>query len=279
MMNIKTLSDKIRPYSFRGKARLLHSLCSREGERQTEVFGYQMKLDLGDYIQRSIYLGTFEPRESAQVRQYLKPGMTFVDVGANVGYYTLLAASLVGNCGRVLAFEPSPYAFERLVDAITRNNLSQVCAIQSGLSDGSGERRLFLPSELGNHSPSMVPNGGGRPINVSVQQLDDWLAEHDVDCVDLMKIDVEGFEPNVIKGAAKCIQQGKVRAILCEFNKYWLETNGSSSSLLYDLLTSFGFISSQGEPDFEPGVQNLLFTFREQPESTRSSSNQIEGRL
>jgi FkbM family methyltransferase len=263
MNRTKVLSDAIRQYNFRGKARLLHSLCSREGERQAEVFGYQIKLDLGDYIQRSIYLGTFEPCESAQARQYLKPGMTFVDVGANVGYYTLLAASLVGRRGRVLAFEPSPYAFDRLVDAITRNNLSQVCAIQSGLGDGSGERRLFLPSERGNHSPSMVPNGGGRPINVSVQQLDDWLTEHEVDCVDLMKIDVEGFEPNVIRGAAKYIQQGKVRAILCEFNTYWLETNGCSSPQLYDLLTSFGFVSSQGEPDFELDIQNILFTFGE----------------
>src|SRR5258707_2202086 len=269
MMKIKTLSDTIRPYNFRGKARLLHSLCPREGERQTEVFGYQMKLDLADYIQRSIYLNTFEPCESAQVRQYLKPGMTFVDVGANVGYYTLLAASLVGPRGQVLAFEPSPYAFDRLVDAITRNDMSQVCAIQSGLSDGSGEKRLFLPNQQGNHSPSMVPNAGGHPINVSVRQLDDWLAEHDVDCVDLMKIDVEGFEPNVIKGAAKYIQQGRVRAILCEFNNYWLETNGSSSLQLYDLLKGFGFVSSQSEPDFALGVQNILFTFGNQPSLER----------
>lgn len=262
MNRAKLLSDATRPYNFRGKARLLHSLCSREGERNTEVFGYQMKLELGDYIQRSIYLGTFEPSESAQVRKYLKPGMTFVDVGANVGYYTLLAASLVGPRGRVLAFEPSPYAFDRLVETITRNNLSQVCAVQSGLSDGLGEGRLFLPDALGNHSPSMVPNGGGRPINVRVRRLDDWLAEHEVDRVDLMKIDVEGFEPNVIKGAAKYIQRGRVRAILCEFNKYWLELNGSSPSQLYDLLTSSGFVLAQGEPDSDLVVQNLLFTLQ-----------------
>src|ERR1700730_3314616 len=129
MNRTKILSDAIRPYNFRGKARLLHSLCSREGEQEAEIFGYQIKLDLSDYIQRSIYLSVFEPHESAQVKQYLKEGMTLVDVGANVGYYTLLAASLVGRRGRVLAFEPSPYAFERLVETIRRNNLSQVCAI------------------------------------------------------------------------------------------------------------------------------------------------------
>src|ERR1700730_16140389 len=119
-MEIGLLSDAIRQFNFRGKARLLHGLCSREGEHEAEVFGYKIKLDLADYIQRSIYLRTFEPRESALIRHYLKPGMTFVDVGANVGYYTLLAASLVGRRGRVLAFEPSPYVFERLVETMER---------------------------------------------------------------------------------------------------------------------------------------------------------------
>ena len=259
-MEIGLLSDAIRQFNFRGKARLLHGLCSREGEHHAEVFGYKIKLDLADYIQRSIYLGTFEPRESAQIRAYLKPGMTFVDVGANVGYYTLLAASLVGRGGRVLAFEPSPYAFDRLAETIKRNNLSQVCAVQSGLGDASGEAQLFSPLS-GNHSPSMVSNGVGSPINVPVRRLDDWLAEHEVDRVDLMKIDIEGFEPNVIKGAAECVRQGRLRAILCEFNKYWLEMNGSSPSQLYHLLTRSGFVLAQDEPDFDLVVQNLLFTF------------------
>src|SRR5215831_21394191 len=226
-MEIRRLSEAIRPYNFRGKARLLHSLSSREGEREAEIFGYKIKLDLADYIQRSIYLGTFEPDESAQIKKYLKPGMTFVDVGANVGYYSLMAASLVGPRGRVLAFEPSPYAFARLKETIERNKLSQVHAVQLGLGDIANEARLFLPLP-GNHSPSMVPNSGDRPITVGVRRLDDWLFEHEVDCVHLVKIDVEGFEPNVIKGAAKYISEGRVRAILCEFNGYWLERNGSA---------------------------------------------------
>jgi FkbM family methyltransferase len=259
-MEIGLLSDAMRQFNFRGKARLFHGLCSREGERQADVFGYKMELDLADYIQRSIFLGTFEPRESAQIRNYLKPGMTFVDVGANVGYYTLLAASLVGGRGRVLALEPSPYAFDRLVETIKRNNLSQVSATQLGLGDVTGQAQLFSPLP-GNHSPSMVSNGVGRPINVPVRRLDDWIREHEIDRIDLMKIDVEGFEPNVIKGAAKYIQQGRVRAILCELNKYWLEMNGSSPSQLYHLLTSAGFVSAPGKPDFDLVVQNLLFRF------------------
>ena len=62
---IKPLSDLLRPLTFRGKARLLHKLCPKEGERDAEIFGYRIRLDRRDYIQRSMYLGTFEPKEEA----------------------------------------------------------------------------------------------------------------------------------------------------------------------------------------------------------------------
>jgi hypothetical protein len=92
---IKTL----RPHHFRGKARLLESLSECAGEIETDVFGYQTKLDRSDFIQRRIYLGAYEQHETQLVRGYLKPGMTFVDVGANIGYFSLLAASIVGQAG------------------------------------------------------------------------------------------------------------------------------------------------------------------------------------
>lgn len=254
------LADVLRPFTFRGKARILHTLCPKEGERNARVFGCRVGLDLRDYIQRSIYLGVFEPYESAQVGHYLKPGMTFVDVGANVGYYTLMAAASVGGTGRVLAFEPSPYAFNRLEETVRRNNLPNVRALQVGLSDAPGVMSLFMPDKPGNHSPSMVPNGG-HPVEVPVRRLDDCLEEYRVERVDLMKIDVEGFEPNVVEGAMGYITRGKVGAILCEFNSYWLERNGGSSEILFETLTGLGFEPANGRPDFEAAIQNMLFTF------------------
>lgn len=256
---IKLLSDLLRPLSFKGKARVLHKLCPKEGEEDANVFGYRISLDRRDYIQRSIYLGTFEPYESSQVKSYLKEGMTFVDVGANVGYYTLMAASLVGRHGRVLAFEPSPYAFSRLEETIARNNLRQVRAIPAGLSDTNGESRLFVSAGKANHTPSMVPNAGGQAVAVPVRRLDDYLSQHGVDHVDFMKIDVEGFEPNVIRGAGKYIERGKIHAILCEFNADWLSANKSSAEALYELLTDSGFKPADGELKPQSRVQNILF--------------------
>jgi FkbM family methyltransferase len=257
---IKPLSNLLRPLTFRGKARLLHRLCPKEGERDAEIFGYRISLDCGDYIQRSMYLGTFEPFESSEVKSYLREGMTFVDVGANVGYYTLLAASLVGSRGRVFAFEPSAYAFGRLEETIRKNKLKQVQAIQAGLGETNGESQLFVSHRKGNHTPSMVPNAGGSPVAVPLLRLDDYLAEHKVDHVDFMKIDVEGFEPNVIRGARKYLERGKIHAILCEFNAHWLTANKSSSHALYELLMSHGFKSASGEPKLDARVQNILFT-------------------
>lgn len=257
---ISVLSQLLRPYNFKGKARLLHNLCPREGERETEIFGYRVKLDRSDYIQRSIYLGTFEPLESAYVKNYLKEGMTFVDVGANVGYYTLLAASLVGRNGHVIAFEPSPYAFSKLTETVCTNNIPQVYAVCAGLSDEDCERQLFIPKRSGNHTPTMVSNAGGRPLCVTVWKLDDYLDEHAIDHVDFMKIDVEGFEPNVIRGAKKYLEHRKIHAILCEFNQEWLAANNSSMHSLYELLVSFGYTSTSGRPKLQARVQSSLFT-------------------
>ena len=258
---IKFLADLRRPYSFKGKARLLHRLCSAEGEREAEIFGYRMNLDCSDYIQRSIYLGTFEPAETLEVKSYLKEGMTFVDAGANVGYYTLLAASLVGKTGQVIAFEPSPYAFRRLEQTLEQNELGQVRIECAGLSDQTGELQLFIPITSGNHTPTMVPNLGGDPFAVPIQRLDEYLEESRIDRVDLLKVDVEGFEPNVMRGAAGHIAKGRIRAVLCEFNQAWLSANASSVDALYQLMIGYGYKSTSGRPVPDLEVQNILFTF------------------
>jgi hypothetical protein len=81
-----------RGFHFRGKGRLLDKIVPPSGIRVCKVFGSTFTLDLSDVVQRQIYLGTFEPKETAIIRSRLRPGMTFLDVGANVGYYTALAA-------------------------------------------------------------------------------------------------------------------------------------------------------------------------------------------
>jgi FkbM family methyltransferase len=255
---IKTIANAIEDFSFKGKSALLHYLSPRTGIKNSRVFGYDIELDLCDYIQRSVYLNTFEPQESTWIKDYLQPGMTFVDVGANIGYYSLMAASLVGDRGRVFAFEPSPYVHGKLQATIDRNQIANIQAIQAGLSDTEGNLQLFIQTQPGNHTPSMVETPGCRSIEVPVYQLDKYLSTNQIDRVDLLKIDVEGFEPNAIEGGMDYIRNGKIGAILVELNDYWLNANGCSSHSLYMKITELGFQANTG---FDPNksLQNMFF--------------------
>ena len=251
----------IRQFDFPRKAGLLHLICPRVGEKEIDLYGYKITLDLSDYIQRSVYLNVFEPYESNLIKNYLKPGMTFIDVGANIGYFTLMGATLVGREGNVIAFEPSPYAYRRLENTVNKNNISQVSLVQAGLSNSKSTLQLYIPSEKkGNHAPTMLKNDDGQPINVPVYTLDEHLKDNNIMYVDLMKIDVEGFEPNVIEGAREAIESKKIRSILLEFNKYWLECNGSTVDSLYQKLLALGFKPKNKNIDIDSPLQNLFFS-------------------
>ena len=226
--------------------------------RRTRVFGYWMGLDLSNYIERSIYLHVFEPFETSLVRGLLRPGMTIVDAGANVGYYTLMGSAAVGPSGHVFAFEPSPYAVKKLREAIDENKIENVTIVESALGDFDGVGQLYVPDQdRGNHTPSMVAQNFP-PTSIAITTLDSFLRKRGVRRVELLKLDVEGFEPNIVRGARQVLEDGTVRAILCEFNEYWLTANGCSSKELLTLLEDLGFHSEGGE--FVPGLalQNLL---------------------
>jgi len=248
----------LRPLRFRGKARLLERFVPRTGERLTEIFGCRMRLDLGDHGQRWIYFGNFEREETRRVRKYLRPGMTVVDVGANVGYYTLLASSCVGPKGKVFAVEPSPYAYARLCEVVADNVLSNVVTLEAALGSVAGEGLLY-PPPTGNHTPSMVPKGKESGLRVPLRTLDDCLAEWGIERVDLLKIDVEGFEPQVLAGAGSALRSGRIRAMLCELNDWWLRQAGGSAEELYRLIGSQGFCNAFAPPQLHRGSLHACF--------------------
>ena len=255
----------IRPFRFRGKYRLLNLVTPNEGIRNARVFGLLFELDLGDWIQRSIYLGTFEPLETRLVAGFLAPGMTVIDVGANVGYYTALAASRVGSKGRIFAIEPGARAFARLESLIAKNHLP-ARAFNIGLGEKSGEEHLYQSPDSRNDTPTMIAHGGFAPTaTVQIRRLDDCLDEWQVTHVDLLKIDVEGWEPRVFEGASRALTSGRIDASLCEFNDFWLRAAGSSAQALWKMLMAFGFHPTH-EVDidrlFSDGIVNVLLVRR-----------------
>jgi FkbM family methyltransferase len=231
----------IRPFRFKGKYRLLNTLAPSEGIRNAQCFGLRFELDLADWIQRLVYLGTYEPLETRIVARFLAPGMTVIDVGANVGYYTALAASRVGSRGRIFAIEPDALAFAKLETLIAKNHLP-VRAFNIGLGERTGVEHLYQAPESRNNTPTMVAHGGYAPrATVPIRKLDDCLDEWQVAHVDLLKIKAQGWEPKVFTGASRSLASGRIGAIACHFNDHWLRAVGSSPQALWRMLVSFGF--------------------------------------
>lgn len=210
------------------------------GNKKIVLFGYKVELDLSESIQYGIYKGIFEQEESAWVKEILRLGMTFVDVGANIGYFSFLASSIVGTAGKVYSFEPSEYAYARLKKTLESNNIQNIYAVNSALGDVV-ETRTLLTQGDNTHSPSFVPSSGIFLNVAQVVTLDDFVLKNGIENIDLIKIDVEGFEPNVIKGMHTIMSNGTVKRILIEIYDDWLVQNNSSAVLLDSLIRSFGY--------------------------------------
>jgi FkbM family methyltransferase len=150
------------------------------------------------------YLGYSEPETARFITSYLQAGMTFWDVGAHIGEYSLIAAKRVGTTGRVEAFEPQPSIFELLERNVSINNVSSITLHREAVSDECGVAKLFLSSE-----PSMSHLGrqtaGGPTVSVSTISLDHFVRASERR-PDLVKVDVEGAEKLVLHGACSILQ-------------------------------------------------------------------------
>ncbi len=148
------------------------------------------------------WLGSYEFHKQHEFIQRVKPGQTVYDIGANVGFYTLLASELVGSTGKVFAFEPLPRNLHYLVKHINLNHLSnvEVCDWAVGDYDGS---QYFDPGS----NPSMGHLADEGPIQVQLRTLDGLFDAPDFSPPDILKIDVEGAEDRVLNGARNILER------------------------------------------------------------------------
>lgn len=162
----------------------------------------------------ALYCGLPDWQEMRFMLDHLRDGDTFVDVGANVGAYTLLAASVPGV--RCVAFEPSTESWGRLLENVGLNGLTQVDVVRAAVGADNGETKLTVGCGAVNRV--VEPGGsadGAATERVPVVRLDDALA--DVERVSMIKIDVEGLEPAVLRGAAATIRRHSP-ALIIEYN-------------------------------------------------------------
>ncbi len=185
--------------------------------------GYKIHCSFRDHIACSVFFaGCYEAQESSFVRSWLRPGMSFVDAGANWGLFSLLAASLVGPSGRVIALEPDPRVFLKLQSNIERNQLKQVEAFQVAAADREAELLLAGHNGVDQNSgmSRLVESGGTSHLTFTVRSrpLDALLDESGIDTVDLLKMDVEGAEHMVLAGMEAGLKRFRYRCILLELH-------------------------------------------------------------
>ncbi len=176
----------------------------------------------------------YEPEKTEVIRSIVQPGQTFVDVGANKGDFTLLAARRVGPTGRVLAFEPEPSNVRWLRRSIERNGYTNVEVHELALGDEEGHVTLHLGEKSGWHTivPGRRTSLGA--VQVPLRRLDDVL---DGRPIDHLKIDVEGAEMAVLRGAEGTLRASPRVAALVDVHP----DMGVEVQDVRDLLESMGF--------------------------------------
>lgn len=248
---VKLLKNLLSRVSFRGKGTLLLAVCPKKGSVEIAIFGAKFNCDLSDHIQRSIFLFGYDTDAVSFIKSRVSPGDVFFDIGANVGFYTYLASSLVGESGRVFSFEPNPTVFAKLSNTIQANNIQNVEAMNCGLGSVPGTLNLYLNQESGNATASMVKQSNPDAIPVAVKTIADVVSEYNIERIAYLKIDVDGFEPEVFLGAKELLNNGVVSSVQSEFCDYWLRENGTSTQQLHASLLAAGFIDVNGVPHFE----------------------------
>jgi FkbM family methyltransferase len=192
------------------------------------------------YINRS-----YELAETAFFHRILKPGMVFVDIGANVGYFTVLASRLVGDAGTVIAVEPEPKNFELLKRNVNENKLRNVILLNTALGATTGQAELFLSaSNYGDHQLYRREDESRQPVSVPLDTLDNALARCNISRVDVIKMDVQGYEYQILAGMRRTLAYNAHLVVLTEFWPQGLSRAGGSDSQLWQDLMEFNFSAS-----------------------------------
>lgn len=194
-------------------------------------------------VSGALTFGVYEPYETSLFRSLVNPGMVVVDIGANVGYYTVIAASRVGPGGRVIAFEPEPENYSCLERSIEQNHFSNTTLHQQAVADRAGFLTLHLyDSNKGKHS--LVKDvhdaaGFSTEIRVPTVTLDEALSKLSVDRVDVIKMDIEGAESLALLGMSRALTT--CHTLFMEFTPASIQKAGHDPSDVLASLRAYGF--------------------------------------
>ena len=215
------------------------SIVSRLKSTVAEVDGDKMFLDSKDTLRLSIY-GIYEPLETGLIKKEVKKGDVVLDIGAHIGYYTLIFARLVGDQGKVFAFEPDPTNFTLLTKNVAANNYKNVVLVQKAVSNQTGTVRLYLsPQDTADHR-IYNSNDGRQSIEVADIRLDDYFQDFG-EKVDFVKMDIQGAEGKAIQGMSNLLTMNDSIKMVMEFQPLGLKKSGIEPEEFLRLLEGCGF--------------------------------------
>ncbi|MDI6854589.1 MAG: FkbM family methyltransferase [Deltaproteobacteria bacterium] len=207
--------------------------------------GFRMKLDLHDPAHRkTFFFGSYDERhEIEMVKRVLEEREVFWDVGANIGVYSLLAATLVKNNGRIVAFEPANIAYEMLLENIALNHFDNILPFKVAVADAEGEAVLFAAAHIADGGANLFSPGTEQTITQTCRTvtLDKFSQDQQLPSPDFIKMDIEGAELAVLRGAELILTRDQP-LLLIEMKDAVLKAAGTDKSLIQDILVKYGYV-------------------------------------
>jgi len=206
--------------------------------------GFKLNLENERYIEKYIYYwGEWEGNETHFIKEFLPKDGLFIDIGANIGYFSCLAASIVGNKGHVFSFEPVPQSFQLLSKNIHLNNFHNITAYQIAASNKKGSMLLAKPKNPCALEMVTTRNASTTKPHWEIpsERVDEIVDRNQ--SIDMIKIDIEGAEMLALAGLVEHLSKQNAPIVLCEVNDSFLTDMGSSAEKLMAYMINLGYFN------------------------------------
>jgi len=203
---------------------------------------FYMFLNPTEHIQQQLFwYGYYEKELGDLLKKIVKPGDVVLDLGANIGYFSLLVANNLPSV-KVISFEPVASLFQNMNDNISLNNIKNILTVNAAVGEITEEKELFVsaPDNLGMSSFHQPENHSGKKERVKVVAIDDWVKTSGLSKIDVIKLDVEGSELGALKGMKEVVQKQKP-VLIVEVNPETLSMFNLKPSDIYDYLKQLNF--------------------------------------
>ncbi len=212
-----------------GLLKRLHKLLKKYG------FNISLGIFSFNFLYRIVRTGLTD-----LLKKEVNKGDVFIDIGANIGYYSIVASKLVGKNGKIFAFEPDLINYKKLIKNLKRNRCNNIIPLNVAVSDKESKIKLFISEDnASDHRTYGIE--GRKSVSIKSISLDDYFSKNNVTKVDFIKIDVQGYEPVVFKGMVKTLKNNRNIKIITEFWPFGLKSAGYDALKYLQDFSELGF--------------------------------------